>query len=47
MPMSRIRQHNQQLILEAASAEFAIKGFDAAQTRDIAARAGVPKANLY
>jgi TetR/AcrR family transcriptional regulator len=45
--MSRIRQHNQQLILEAASAEFAIKGFDAAQTRDIAARAGVPKANLY
>jgi TetR/AcrR family transcriptional regulator len=45
--MSRIRQHNQQLILEAASAEFAIKGFDATQTRDIAARAGVPKANLY
>jgi TetR/AcrR family transcriptional regulator len=45
--MSRIRQHNQQLILEAASAEFAAKGFDAAQTRDIAARAGVPKANLY
>jgi TetR/AcrR family transcriptional regulator len=45
--MSRIRQHNQQLILEAASAEFAAKGFDATQTRDIAARAGVPKANLY
>ncbi|HEF4761517.1 TPA: TetR family transcriptional regulator C-terminal domain-containing protein [Pseudomonas putida] len=45
--MSRIRQHNQQLILEAASAEFATKGFDATQTRDIAARAGVPKANLY
>jgi len=45
--MSRIRQHNQHLILEAASAEFAAKGFDATQTRDIAARAGVPKANLY
>jgi TetR/AcrR family transcriptional regulator len=45
--MSRIRQHNQHLILEAASAEFAANGFDAAQTRDIAARAGVPKANLY
>ncbi|KAB0496338.1 TetR/AcrR family transcriptional regulator [Pseudomonas vancouverensis] len=45
--MSRIRQHNQNLLLEAASAEFAAKGFDAAQTRDIAARAGVPKANLY
>lgn len=45
--MSRIRQHNQQLILEAASAEFAAKGFEGTQTRDIAARAGVPKANLY
>ena len=45
--MSRIRQHNQRLILEAASAEFAAKGFDATQTRDIAVRAGVPKANLY
>ena len=45
--MSRIRQHNQHLILAAASAEFAAKGFDATQTRDIAARAGVPKANLY
>ncbi|MGF6201884.1 TetR/AcrR family transcriptional regulator [Pseudomonas laurylsulfatiphila] len=45
--MSRIRQHNQHLILQAASAEFAAKGFDGTQTRDIAARAGVPKANLY
>jgi TetR/AcrR family transcriptional regulator len=45
--MSRIRQHNQHLILHAASAEFAAKGFDGTQTRDIAARAGVPKANLY
>ncbi|WP_278929687.1 TetR/AcrR family transcriptional regulator [Pseudomonas qingdaonensis] len=45
--MSSIRQRNQQLILEAASEEFASKGYNAAQTRDIAARAGVPKANLY
>ena len=45
--MSRIRQHNLHVILEAASAEFAAKGFDASQTRDIAARAAVPKANLY
>lgn len=45
--MSSIRERNQQLILTAASEEFAAKGFDATQTRDIAARAGVPKANLY
>jgi AcrR family transcriptional regulator len=45
--MSRIRQHNLHLILEAASAEFAAKGFDGTQTRDIALRAGVQKANLY
>lgn len=42
-----IRQRNQALILQAASWEFAASGFDATQTRDIAARAGVPKANLY
>ena len=45
--MSSIRARNQQLILAAASEEFAANGFDATQTRDIAARAGVPKANLY
>lgn len=45
--MSNIRQRNQQLILDAASEEFASKGYNAAQTRDIAARAGLPKANLY
>ncbi|MFJ2682136.1 TetR/AcrR family transcriptional regulator [Pseudomonas sp. NPDC087342] len=45
--MTSIRQRNLQLILAAASEEFAAKGFDATQTRDIAARAGVPKANLY
>lgn len=46
-PGGSIRQRNQQLILQAASLEFAARGFDATQTRDIAARAGVPKANLY
>lgn len=45
--MSSIRQRNQRLILDAASQEFASKGYNATQTRDIAARAGVPKANLY
>ena len=45
--MSAIRVRNEQLILAAASEEFAAKGFDATQTSDIAARAGVPKANLY
>ncbi|MDX9663833.1 TetR/AcrR family transcriptional regulator [Pseudomonas sp. P5_152] len=46
-PPDSIRQRNQQLILQAASEEFAARGFDATQTRDIAARAGLPKANLY
>lgn len=41
--MSSIRERNQPLILAAASEEFAANGFDATQTRDIAARAGVPK----
>lgn len=45
--MTSIRLRNQHLILAAASEEFAARGFDATQTRDIAARAGVPKANLY
>ncbi|MGF6209482.1 TetR/AcrR family transcriptional regulator [Pseudomonas frederiksbergensis] len=45
--MTSIRQRNLHLILAAASEEFAARGFDATQTRDIAARAGVPKANLY
>lgn len=41
------RQQHQRLILKAACEAFAATGFDATQTRDIAARAGVPKANLY
>ncbi|NUT77937.1 TetR family transcriptional regulator [Pseudomonas sp. C1C7] len=42
-----IRQKNHLRILKAASEEFSVSGFDATQTRDIAARAGIPKANLY
>ncbi|MEX5684033.1 MULTISPECIES: TetR/AcrR family transcriptional regulator [Pseudomonas] len=42
-----IRQRNQHLILKAASEEFSATGFDATQTRDIAERAGIPKANIY
>ena len=45
--VTSIRQRNQQLILKAASKEFSVTGFDATQTRDIAERAGLPKANLY
>jgi TetR/AcrR family transcriptional regulator len=45
--VTSIRQRNQHLILKAASEEFSVTGFDATQTRDIAARAGIPKANLY
>lgn len=45
--MSSRRELTQQLIINAASEEFAANGFEATQTRDIAARAGVPKANLY
>jgi len=45
--VTSIRQRNQHLILRAASEEFSVTGFDATQTRDIAARAGIPKANLY
>lgn len=42
-----IRERNQRLILRAASQEFAAKGFRAARTEDIAARSGLPKANVY
>lgn len=45
--MSSIRDRNRQLILRAASEEFADKGFAAAKTSDIAAKAGVPKPNVY
>jgi TetR/AcrR family transcriptional regulator len=43
----RIRRRNRALILEAAEEVFAAKGFDGATTAEIAARAGLPKANLH
>jgi TetR/AcrR family transcriptional regulator len=42
-----IRERNQARILKAAEAVFAEKGFDGATTAEIAARAGVPKANVH
>lgn len=42
-----IRRKNQRLILKAASESFAMSGFTATHSHDIAERAGVPKANLY
>ncbi len=46
-PMTSIRERNQELILRAASEEFADKGFAATKTSDIAAKAGLPKPNVY
>ena len=45
--MTSIRERNRELILRAASEEFADKGFAASKTSDIAAKAGVPKPNVY
>ena len=45
--MSTIRERNKELILRAASEEFADKGFAATKTSDIAAKAGLPKPNVY
>jgi len=42
-----IRAENERVILEAAEAIFAEAGFKGATTAAIAARAGVPKANLH
>lgn len=42
-----IRAENERMILEAAEAVFAEQGFGGATTSAIAARAGVPKANLH
>ena len=42
-----IREENERTILEAAEAVFAEQGFSGATTAAIAARAGVPKANLH
>lgn len=46
-PALSIRERNRQRILLAAGEEFADKGFAAAKTQDIAARADVPKSNVY
>jgi len=45
--MSSIRERNKELILRAASEEFADKGFAATKTSDIAAKARLPKPNVY
>lgn len=45
--MTSIRERNKALILRAASEEFADKGFAATKTNDIAAKAGLPKPNVY
>jgi len=45
--MSSIRERNKELILRAASEEFADKGFAASKTSDIALKAGLPKPNVY
>lgn len=45
--MSSIRDRNLQLILDAASEEFAQHGFAAARVDAIATRAGLPRANVF
>ncbi|WPC06900.1 TetR/AcrR family transcriptional regulator [Pseudomonas benzenivorans] len=45
--MTSIRERNKELILRAASEVFADKGFAASKTSDIAAKAGLPKPNVY
>ncbi|KEQ17714.1 TetR/AcrR family transcriptional regulator [Endozoicomonas numazuensis] len=44
---SRVRQKNIQVILQAAEDEFVLSGFKGASIRDIANRAGLPKANVH
>lgn len=44
---SRIRQKNIQIILQAAEDAFVSNGFKGASIRDIADRAGLPKANVH
>ena len=47
MKTSRVRQKNIQVILKAAEDEFVLSGFKGASIRDIANRAGLPKANVH
>jgi TetR/AcrR family transcriptional regulator len=42
-----VRERNEARILKAAEAVFSKKGFNGASTAEIAAKAGVPKANLH
>ena len=44
---SKVRQKNIQVILKAAEDEFVLSGFKGASIRDIANRAGLPKANVH
>ena len=43
----RIRDHNFQIILEAAEQEFALHGYGGTSTQKIADRAGIAKANIH
>lgn len=45
--MSRIRQKNQQLIIQVASEQFATQGYAATKMVDIAQAADIPKANVF
>lgn len=45
--MSRIREKNQEQIIQAACQYFAEQGYAAAKVADIAKAAGVPKPNVY
>ncbi|WP_305856887.1 TetR/AcrR family transcriptional regulator [Balneatrix alpica] len=45
--MSRIREKNEQIILQAASQVFADKGYAATKTLDVAKLSGLPKTNIY
>ena len=47
LKVSRARQKNIQVILQAAEDEFVASGFKGASIRDIANRAGLPKANVH
>ena len=46
-PASRIRQKNEEAILQAAEDEFARHGFKGTSMNTIAQKAGLPKANLH
>lgn len=45
--MTRIRQKNQDLIIEVASEQFATQGYAATKMIDIATAADMPKANVF